>query len=840
MDNTQPSTAKRDWAGLILFVVVLGWLTLVSLGAHWIGWIGEQFAIIAGRDWPGWAWPLIACGQFVLLALPLLPLAWFWRGPRYRAVFQSWALAAVYVLTTLPARLAPPNGAALAASLQIAGTALYLAFLAALIWLRRRRGGPGYVAPRGSRLLAVALAPTLLCGWLAWGALGSASDILLNLASAGLFGLAVGGIVGHYLLAPLDQTSAGPGWDITLGGFAAGGCLVIMGSALGFNGLQLLLMLVLPVLGRTLVALTWFERGAQEGGEGRWLTVSLLVALVAAGPMLLVDPDELALVLNLETRDVLTWAFYATGVGMAATWVIGVVLTLLQYWLRRSRLGHDAPRPRMGRDAARPRIGWDAARPRIGRDAPRPRSRALLAGGATLTWLVAIALYLILGQPGLHGDRLYVVLKDQADLSQAPGIADPLARRQQVYQTLVAHANDTQAPIRRTLDRLGVDYTPYYLVNAMEVEGGPLVRAWLSRRSEVDRVLHSPVLRPLPAPLPVASGGASAPADPQWNLTSIGADRVWSEFGVTGVGVVVGQSDSGVQWDHPELRETYRGRDGKNDYDWLDPWYGTREPTDIGGHGTHTLGSIVGQTVGVAPGAEWYGCVNLARNLANPALYLGCMQFMLAPFPLDGDPFADGDPALGAQVINNSWGCPELEGCDPNALLDAVRALRTAGVFVVASAGNEGPWCGSVGDPLALYDDAFSVGAVDRRGAIALFSSRGPVTVDGEGRPKPDIVAPGVSVLSAYPGGTYSIADGTSMAGPHVVGVVALMWSANPALVGEVETTERILIETARPYDYALHGMPDCAGDGSYPNNAVGYGLVDAYAAVQQAITEGR
>src|SRR5690606_28901229 len=143
----------------------------------------------------------------------------------------------------------------------------------------------------------------------------------------------------------------------------------------------------------------------------------------------------------------------------------------------------------------------------------------------------------------------------------------------------------------------------------------------------------------------------------------------------------------------------------------------TTSPGDISGHGTHTLGTILGQGgIGVAPGAEWFGCANLVRNLANPALYLDCMQFMLAPFPPGGDPLRDGDPARAAHVINNSWGCPRLEGCDATALEPAAQALRAAGIFVVASAGNEGPACGSVRSPLALYDAVFTVGAVDRQG----------------------------------------------------------------------------------------------------------------------------
>jgi subtilisin family serine protease len=418
-------------------------------------------------------------------------------------------------------------------------------------------------------------------------------------------------------------------------------------------------------------------------------------------------------------------------------------------------------------------------------------------------------------------------------LSAAADIADLAARRQYVFETLTEHAGTSQAGIRHSLDRLNVPYTPYYLVNALEVEGGPLLRFWLLTRPEVERVLDSPVLRPLPVAVPTTIGGSSAPQAPAWNLTLIGADQVWREFGVTGEGITIGQSDSGVQWNHPEFVARYRGDDGNHDFHWFDPWYGTPEPGDSGGHGTHTLGSVLGERIGVAPGATWFGCANLARNLANPALYLDCMQFMLAPFPFGGDPFTQGNAALAADVLNNSWGCPEIEGCDATALQPAVAALRAAGIFVVASAGNEGPGCETVRHPIALYGEVFSVGAIDESGNLASFSSRGPVTVDGSGRTKPDIVAPGVAVLSALPGNSYGHFDGTSMAGPHVAGVVALVWSANPALRGDIERTEAVLLQSARPYTGPL---PDCVISAEAPNNGAGYGIIDAYAAVRLAL----
>jgi subtilisin family serine protease len=537
--------------------------------------------------------------------------------------------------------------------------------------------------------------------------------------------------------------------------------------------------------------------------------LGFLIGLVAAAPLTLVDPDELVLVVSSSPGEMLGLSYQAAIISTLMLLVCGF-FSLLVLWLRR-------PKP----DTTLPITH------RVGR----------LNFGLAVAALTAVALgaliYFVSGQPGLYGERMFVILEEQADVSSATSIQDYTARRQFVYQTLVEHANTTQADLRRSLDRLGVDYTPYYLVNALEISGNPLLRLWLMSRPEVGRILDSPRMRPLPEELPSSPGRAEAPTEPKWNLTNIGADRVWQEFGVTGQGIVVGQSDSGVQGDHPELAGAYRGNDGQNDYNWFDPWNHTTQPVDVGGHGTHTLGSILGQHTGVAPGASWIACVNLARNLGNPALYLDCMQFMLAPFPLGGDPLADGDPSRGAHVLNNSWGCPEIEGCDANTFLYAVRALRTAGIFVVVSAGNDGPKCNTLNTPPPIYQEVFSIGAIDRTGELAFFSSIGPVTSDGSGRVKPDLLAPGVQVLSALPESSYGENSGTSMAGPHVAGVVALLWSANPSLIGDIDRTVQILTESAQPYEGSL---PDCPGVNDLPSTAAGYGIVDAYAAVQMAL----
>jgi subtilisin family serine protease len=157
--------------------------------------------------------------------------------------------------------------------------------------------------------------------------------------------------------------------------------------------------------------------------------------------------------------------------------------------------------------------------------------------------------------------------------------------------------------------------------------------------------------------------------------------------------------------------------------------------------------------------------------------------------------------------------------------------LRDAGQMMVVSAGNSGPACNTVDSP-ALADSVLSVGAYQQGGQATSFSSRGPVRVDGSGRIKPDISAPGLGILSSVPDGGYGTSAGTSMAGPHVTGLVALLWSANPDLIGNIDATEQIIFATADE-----QAASDQCGPGSAdPNDVYGYGLLDADQAVEQAL----
>ena len=164
----------------------------------------------------------------------------------------------------------------------------------------------------------------------------------------------------------------------------------------------------------------------------------------------------------------------------------------------------------------------------------------------------------------------------------------------------------------------------------------------------------------------------------------------------------------------------------------------------------------------------------------------------------------------------------------------AVNNLRAAGIVVVVSAGNDGGrGCSSLNAPAAIFDGAFTVGATAANDSIAGFSSRGPVMSDSSARTKPDIAAPGVGVRSQIHTGDFQTWNGTSMAGPHVAGVVALMISANPQLAGKVSIIEDIIKRTAVTKYQDELGCDTITMQ--VPNNIYGWGRIDAYEAVQEA-----
>ena len=443
--------------------------------------------------------------------------------------------------------------------------------------------------------------------------------------------------------------------------------------------------------------------------------------------------------------------------------------------------------------------------------------------------------------------EFFVVLRERADLSPAAQLPTKAQKGRFVRDALWNTAQASQAPLRKWLDENGIWYRPYYIVNAILVRGDRELVDRLAARPEVLRLEGNPVIHnPIPRG-PVQDTGEAA-TGVEWGIARTNAPEVWA-MGFTGQGIVVGGQDTGVDWTHPAIKNQYRGWNGTtadHDYNWHDAVHSasnpcgadTTAPCDDHGHGTHTIGTVVGDDggtnqIGMAPGARWIACRNMEQGYGTPATYLECFEFFLAPYPIGSDP-SQGDPSKAPDVTNNSWGCPPSEGCSWDTLKSALEAQVAAGIMTVVSAGNDGPSCGSVQDPPALYDAAYSVAATDSGNSLASFSSRGPAS-NNLGDPnlmKPDISAPGVSVRSSVPGGGYASLSGTSMAGPHVAGAVALLWSARPELKNDQAATEAILNDSALRLPSIVEA---CGGDYvNGPNNSWGYGLVD----IKQALTE--
>lgn len=427
----------------------------------------------------------------------------------------------------------------------------------------------------------------------------------------------------------------------------------------------------------------------------------------------------------------------------------------------------------------------------------------------------------------------WVLLEEQARLAGARAAGGWRERGLQVHRELTATAARTQAGIRTLLADRGVPWEPFWVANAVRVTGDRDLALELAARPEVARVLADRVYE-VPD-LTFEEDRENAVAAVEWNLTRIRAPEVWEDFDARGEGIVVATIDTGVDVGHPALVASYRGTnaDGTftHDYNWFDPSRVCGDPSqgpcDNNGHGTHVTGTMVGDDgaanqIGVAPRARWIAAKGCESNTCSLSALLASGQWILAPTDVTG---ANPDPSRRPHIVNNSWGTEV--GSDPfyRAL---VQAWVAAGIFPVFSAGNTGPACGTVGAP-ASYPEAYAVGAFTISNTIASFSSRGPAPGPVGGAVKPDIAAPGASIRSSLPGGGYGAASGTSMAAPHVSGTVALMWSAAPGLIGNIDETRALL-------DAAAIDVPDLTCGGTpEDNNVWGEGRLDAYAAVDLA-----
>ncbi|CAK4067951.1 unnamed protein product [Aphanomyces euteiches] len=322
----------------------------------------------------------------------------------------------------------------------------------------------------------------------------------------------------------------------------------------------------------------------------------------------------------------------------------------------------------------------------------------------------------------------------------------------------------------------------------------------------------------------------------EWGVETVGAPSIWKYY--NGSGALVGSIDSGVLYTHEALKDNWRSELG-----WFDPYNKTSLPWDSSGHGSHTVGTMVGANgIGVAPGAKWIACLGLYKGSGDSVSLLSCAQYMLCPTKPDG---TGADCKKGPHVVNNSWGAKTFNPW----MKDAVAAWKAAGIIPVFSNGNNGPACGTVGNP-GGYNTVISVGAIgsydSEPNLIAYFSSKGPQTANGPAYVKPDVSAPGFWTRSVdvTTNSTYVENAGTSMAAPHVSGIVALLKSVDPTLTYDkiykyltattdqspLNTTETTSWDNVGTYrNLTFPGAPNCGGvkDTAWPNNRFGHGRVN-------------
>ena len=431
-------------------------------------------------------------------------------------------------------------------------------------------------------------------------------------------------------------------------------------------------------------------------------------------------------------------------------------------------------------------------------------------------------------------DRVDVAALDlQLHLEKAP----LATRHARVLRELQDVAKTSQADLIADLDAAKADgsvlgFTPHWIVNGIVIKATRDAIYRLAERADVDRI--EPDLVPeLIAPVEEYPATDTRGVGITPGVVNINARRVWDELGIRGDGVIVGILDTGVDGNHPALASRWRGLFAPPEHAWIDVLGSPSTfPTDNNSHGTHVMGTITGladdDTIGVAPGATW-----IASNVIDQSAGSEFDNDVLVSLAFMADP--DGDPGTiddVPDVIQNSWGInenfsgsPPYVDCD-SRWWDAIDAVEAAGCVVTWSAGNEGPGSTSLRSPAdratTLYN-VFSVASTQPEPpfSISSFSSRGPAGPNcgpAENRIKPEIAAPGSDIYSSVPGGGYGFKSGTSMAGPHVAGVVALMRSANPNL--DVITIKQVIMNTAID-------LGDPGDDNTYGN-----GFIDAYEAV--------
>lgn len=312
--------------------------------------------------------------------------------------------------------------------------------------------------------------------------------------------------------------------------------------------------------------------------------------------------------------------------------------------------------------------------------------------------------------------------------------------------------------------------------------------AALRKDDRVEKVTGAPQPRLI---RPVRVAAARLQTQITWGIKFLNAPKLWDQ-GLTGKGVRVAHLDTGADGNHPALRKAIASFAEFDSFGVLvTP---SPKPHDTDEHGTHTAATIAGRpvqgrSIGVAPNADLASAIVIEGGNVIARL-LGGMDWAVSQ---------------NARILSMSLGIPFSPPLtDFNLIL---QILRSRNILPIIAAGNEGP---GTSRPPGNHPEPISVGAIDKNKVVADFSSsqRFDRSVDPL---VPDLVAPGVDIISAMPGGGYQSMDGSSMATPHVAGLAALLFEAKPsATIDEVEKAiyTSCTLE-AIPLERGNRGFPD-------------------------------
>ncbi len=397
------------------------WIVGSTVLLQAVTWAIEQFLIISGLTMPVWAWPVAVWLNAAIAGLPAILLATLARRPAVRVTGRVWGLSALVLGIVGSVRAVPAQQS----DIYFAVLTIVAAGVAATCHATVGHGSLSRSVSTKNQpklVYGVAAGVAVLVPWLWVGALGGLIESVVAVTAAGAVGWLAAEVLRPlwpYFVEPRAAGARTIGRTLAAG-LVAGTALMPVAAAIGGSGPNLAEMAFLPPLG--------FVAAALSGRGG-----APLFAIAALGPLAFVEADETTVALGLH--DVGFWTLVGGGISLGVAIVAGVTAVVTRT-----------------------------------RGKAETRWRRLAAPIALATVVAAGAVvYPLAGHPGFFGEGLFVVMKQQADLTGLAQIPDRDARLRATYDRLVTTADRTQASLRAKLTRDGISFTPYYLVNGIEV-----------------------------------------------------------------------------------------------------------------------------------------------------------------------------------------------------------------------------------------------------------------------------------------------------------------------------------------------------------------------------------